>query len=66
VRVKGRPLFRKSTKTAAGERTLRLPAFVATILPRRAVTHSALKTGYLPAADTALVNLVEEPGVPEQ
>jgi integrase len=52
-RVKGRPLFRKRVKTAAGERTLRLPQFAVTMLRRRAVELYVLQTGYLPAVSAA-------------
>lgn len=48
VRVPGRPLFRKPTKTAAGLRTLRLPEFAVTMLRRRAVEMYVLATGILP------------------
>lgn len=47
-RVKGRPLFRKPVKTAAGLRTLRLPPFVAAMLRRRAAELYVLRTGVLP------------------
>lgn len=58
VRVKGRPLLRKGTKTAAGERTLPLPAFVVAILRRRATTRFTLRAGYRPPADAKVMDLV--------
>jgi len=57
-RVKGRPLFRKGTKSAAGERTLPLPQFVLAMLDRRAMTHFALQAGYLPPAGARASDLV--------
>lgn len=51
IRVTGKGLIRKSVKTSAGERTLRLPEFLVTMLRRRAVEMYVLATGALPPGD---------------
>ena len=50
VRIKGKGLLRKSTKTTAGHRTLRLPSWCVQMLSeRRAVTASAPDSPVFPA-----------------
>ncbi|MGH3672831.1 MAG: site-specific integrase [Pseudonocardiaceae bacterium] len=62
VRVRGKGLIRKQTKSSAGERTLRLPDFVVAILRRRALAQLALAAGCLPPAECPVSQVVSELG----
>lgn len=57
IRVTGKGLLRKTVKTTAGLRTLRLPEFAVAMLRRRAVELFVLRTGYVPAPQESLREL---------
>lgn len=61
IRVKGQGLVRKSVKTAAGQRVLRIPKFAVTMLRRRAIELFVLRTGYLPPAGAVTGQLCGDP-----